>query len=42
MNDRQLLGEHINGVPANALGAAVVLVSIALGGRLVFRALGML
>lgn len=42
MNDKQLLGQHANGVLANSLGALVFIVSIGLGARLVFRALGLL
>ena len=42
MNDRQLLGEHVNGRAANALGGVVFLVSLGLGGRLILRALGLM
>jgi NRAMP (natural resistance-associated macrophage protein)-like metal ion transporter len=31
MNDRQLLGEHHNGLPANLLGGGVVLITVFLG-----------
>ncbi len=42
MNDRQLLGEHVNGRTANALGGLVFLVSLGLGGRLILSALGLM
>jgi Mn2+/Fe2+ NRAMP family transporter len=40
VNDRKILGEHVNGTLANSLGAAVFLISLALGARLVLRSLG--
>ncbi len=40
MNDRRLLGEHVNGRAANALGGLVFVVSIGLGSRLILGALG--
>ena len=42
MNDRSLLGEHVNGRVANALGGLVFLVSLGLGFRLVIGVLGAL
>ena len=39
MNDRRLLGEHVNGRTANALGGLVFLISLALGVWLVIGAL---
>lgn len=41
MNDRGLLGEHVNGRMANILGGLVFLVSIGLGLRLVLSALSL-
>ena len=42
MNDRRVLGEHVNGRAANALGGLVFLVSVGLGGRLILVAVGAL
>lgn len=42
MNDRRLLGEHVNGRAANALGGLIFLVSLGLGARLVLVAVGVL
>jgi len=39
-NNKQLLGEYANGLMANILGAAILLITIALGFRLIARALG--
>lgn len=39
-NNRQLLGTHANGLSANILGGVILLVTCALGFRLVARALG--
>jgi len=39
-NNKQLLGEYANGLKANILGAAILLITIALGFRLIARALG--
>ncbi len=40
MNQRQILGEHTNGMRANVLGAAVVLVTAGLGTWSILRATG--
>lgn len=40
MNRRSILGDHVNGVWANLLGATVVLVAAGFGIRLVMRAFG--
>jgi Mn2+/Fe2+ NRAMP family transporter len=42
MNRKNLLGQHSNGVIANTLGIAVVLLTTALGARLVLKAIGIL
>lgn len=42
MNDRRLLGEHVNGRVANVLGSLVFLVSLGLGTRLILGALDLL
>jgi Mn2+/Fe2+ NRAMP family transporter len=42
MNDRRLLGEHVNGRVANVLGSLVFLVSLGLGSRLILGALDLL
>ncbi|WP_373491324.1 Nramp family divalent metal transporter [Parasphingorhabdus sp.] len=39
-NNKELLGAHANGLMANILGAAILLVTSALGFRLIARALG--
>ena len=39
-NDKQLLGEQANGLKANLLGAVILLITTALGFRLIARALG--
>ncbi|CAO1651883.1 Nramp family divalent metal transporter [Parasphingorhabdus sp. NYA22] len=39
-NNRKLLGEYANGLKANILGAAILLITTALGFRLIARALG--
>jgi len=39
-NNKQLLGRHANGLKANILGAVILLVTTALGFRLIARALG--
>ncbi len=39
-NNKELLGAHANGFRANILGVAILLVTIALGFRLIARALG--
>ena len=39
-NDKNLLGQHANGLKANILGAAILLVTSGLGFRLIARALG--
>ncbi|MEO9635019.1 MAG: Nramp family divalent metal transporter [Parasphingorhabdus sp.] len=39
-NDRKLLGQYANGLKANILGAAILLITTALGFRLIARALG--
>ena len=39
-NNRKLLGEYANGLKANILGAAIMLITTALGFRLIARALG--
>lgn len=39
-NDRKLLGQYVNGLWANLLGAAILLITAALGFRLIARALG--
>jgi manganese transport protein len=39
-NNKQLLGEHANGFKANLLGGAILIITTALGFRLIFRALG--
>lgn len=39
-NNNELLGSHVNGLRANILGGAILLVTSALGFRLVARALG--
>jgi Mn2+/Fe2+ NRAMP family transporter len=41
MNDRRLLGTHVNGTLANALGGLVLLISVGLGARLALTALGL-
>jgi manganese transport protein len=40
MNRRSLLGDRVNGPVANVLGGIVILITLGLGLRLVFRALG--
>ena len=40
MNDRRLLGAHVNGRAANVLGGLVFLVSLGLGGRLILGVFG--
>ena len=42
MNDRSLLGAHVNGRTANVLGGLVFLISLGLGFRLIIGALGSL
>ncbi len=42
MNDRRLLGEHVNGRAANLLGGLVFFVSLGLGIRLILAAFGLL
>lgn len=42
MNDRRLLGEHVNGRAANVLGGLIFLISLGLGSRLILGALGLL
>lgn len=39
-NDRKLLGQYANGLKANILGVAILLITTALGFRLIARALG--
>lgn len=39
-NDKNLLGEYANGLKANILGAAILVITTALGFRLIARALG--
>lgn len=39
-NDRKLLGQHANGLTANILGVAILVITTGLGLRLVARALG--
>lgn len=39
-NNKQLLGQHVNGLGANILGGIILLVTCALGFRLIARALG--
>ena len=39
-NNKQLLGEYANGIKANILGVAILLITTALGFRLIARALG--
>ena len=39
-NDKNLLGQYANGLMANILGAAILLITTALGFRLIARALG--
>lgn len=39
-NNRKLLGEYANGLKANILGAAILLITTALGFRLIARAVG--
>jgi manganese transport protein len=39
-NNRKLLGQYANGLKANILGAAILLITTALGFRLIARALG--
>ena len=39
-NDRNLLGQYANGLKANILGVAILLVTTGLGFRLIARALG--
>ncbi|MGB5723689.1 MAG: Nramp family divalent metal transporter [Parasphingorhabdus sp.] len=39
-NDKKLLGQYANGLKANILGAAILIVTTALGFRLIARALG--
>lgn len=42
MNQKDLLGRYVNGTLANVLGGGVVLISLALGGRMIGRSLGLL
>ena len=42
LNRKTILGKHANGILANVLGCAVVLLTTALGARLIFKALGFL
>ena len=42
MNRKNILGEYANGPVANILGVSVVLLTTALGARLIFKALGVL
>lgn len=42
LNRKRVLGEYVNGVVANVLGAMVVLLSAGLGLRLILKALGVL
>ncbi|MEM0984681.1 MAG: Nramp family divalent metal transporter [Pseudomonadota bacterium] len=42
MNTPKIMGAHVNGLGSNLAGAAVVLVTLGLGGRLVLRALGVM
>jgi Mn2+/Fe2+ NRAMP family transporter len=42
MNDRNLLGDHVNGRAANVLGCLVFVVSLGLGARLILDAFGIL
>ena len=42
MNDRRLLGEHVNGRAANVLGGLIFLISLGLGSRLILGALDLL
>ena len=39
-NNKKLLGQHANGLKANVLGAVILLITTALGFRLIARALG--
>ena len=39
-NDKQLLGQYANGLKANILGAVILIITTALGFRLIARALG--
>jgi len=40
MNQKSLLGKHVNGVVANLLGAGVLLVALGLGARMIARTFG--
>jgi len=40
MNNRALLGEHVNSLRANLLGGGVVLITLLLGARLILRVFG--
>lgn len=40
MNQRSLLGDHVNGTMQNVLGSLVLIVTVGLGTRLVLRAVG--
>jgi len=42
MNQKKLLGIHVNGFLGNALGAGVVLLTAGLGLRLILRTFGIL
>ncbi|NNC64486.1 MAG: Nramp family divalent metal transporter [Gammaproteobacteria bacterium] len=42
MNDRNLLGDHVNGRAANVLGGLVFVISLGLGARLILGAFGIL
>ena len=40
MNDKSLLGKHVNGLAANLLGGGVVAITLLLGARLILRVFG--
>ncbi|PHR93576.1 MAG: manganese transporter [Robiginitomaculum sp.] len=40
MNQKAVLGRHVNGLLANVLGGSVMLISLALGGRMIARTFG--
>ena len=40
MNDKSLLGKHVNGWAANLLGGGVVAITLLLGARLILRVFG--
>ena len=39
-NNRKLLGQYANGIKANILGGAILVITMGLGFRLIARALG--